>query len=354
MGTPFQPTRGTTRRSSSRSIRRRSAAWFVGALVTGGCLAVTAGVGSVGCFVAGGAAAGAVTNVWKQAQSGKSFDVGSFVFDTAVGGAMGLFGPVSGAATRVIAPAALQAAGALTTAMRPAVSAVTSQVKNVAGAALRPWAQSASRITQGLSSRSQSAASCVVNSFVPGTLVLLANGVKAPIESLTVGDEMLATDPETGETGPEPVVATITGAGEKDLVTITVSSDGVTGSVVATAVLQILVLNPLAAAPGQSVEEIWGDPRSEAFLVPAVLSIGPLLAIAFAIYSLARLRGRPWLVTGPGMYLADAHGLDGADYSPWAEPLHHTSTYAVIALAFLGLGAVTRSVRATMAHQSQN
>ena len=36
---------------------------------------------------------------------------------------------------------------------------------------------------------------------------------------------MLATDPETGETTTEPVLATITGEGEKDLVQITIDTD---------------------------------------------------------------------------------------------------------------------------------
>lgn len=47
---------------------------------------------------------------------------------------------------------------------------------------------------------------------------------------------MLATDPETGETSAEPVNVTITGTGEKDLVTIAVmSDDGSAGEVTATA-----------------------------------------------------------------------------------------------------------------------
>jgi hypothetical protein len=70
---------------------------------------------------------------------------------------------------------------------------------------------------------------------VPGTLVVLADGSVAPIESLRVGDEVLATDPVTGETTGEPVVATITGSGVKDLVTITVTTDtGASGEVTAT------------------------------------------------------------------------------------------------------------------------
>lgn len=207
----------------------------VGVLVTGGCLAVTAGMGSVGCFVAGGAAGGAVTNVWKQAQSGKSFNVGSFVTDTVTGGATGLLGPVAGVAGRFIAPVASRAVGALTAAVRPAASALTNQVKSFAGSAIRPFTQVTQRVTSSFPSASRKATSCVFNSFVAGTLVLLANGSKAPIENLAVGDEVLATDPETGETSAQPVVATITGTGEKDLVTLTiVGSDGVSGSVVAT------------------------------------------------------------------------------------------------------------------------
>ncbi|MDG4763442.1 polymorphic toxin-type HINT domain-containing protein [Solwaraspora sp. WMMD406] len=68
--------------------------------------------------------------------------------------------------------------------------------------------------------------SCPVpNSFVPGTLVLLADGSTKPIEQLDVGDLVLATDPETGETAVKMVVATITGDGTKGLVEITVDTD---------------------------------------------------------------------------------------------------------------------------------
>ncbi|BCJ52199.1 hypothetical protein Asp14428_36740 [Actinoplanes sp. NBRC 14428] len=64
--------------------------------------------------------------------------------------------------------------------------------------------------------------SCETNSFVPGTKVFLADGSAKPIEDLQVGDEVLATDPETGETAAKPVEATILGTGLKDLVEITV------------------------------------------------------------------------------------------------------------------------------------
>ncbi|MFC8379669.1 polymorphic toxin-type HINT domain-containing protein, partial [Streptomyces albidoflavus] len=66
------------------------------------------------------------------------------------------------------------------------------------------------------------AQSCEVNSFVPGTKVLMADGSKKPIEDVRTGDKVLATDPKTGETKPQPVAATIIGKGDKTLVTVTI------------------------------------------------------------------------------------------------------------------------------------
>ncbi|MDL4813143.1 RHS repeat-associated core domain-containing protein [Actinomadura opuntiae] len=62
------------------------------------------------------------------------------------------------------------------------------------------------------------------NSFVAGTRVLLAGGATKPIENIKVGDKVLATDPETGETAAEPVLATITTDGDKNFVQITVDT----------------------------------------------------------------------------------------------------------------------------------
>lgn len=67
---------------------------------------------------------------------------------------------------------------------------------------------------------------CFANSFVPGTLILLPDGSAKPIEELKLGEKVLATDPESGETRPEPVTATILGKGLKHLVKVTLSLDG--------------------------------------------------------------------------------------------------------------------------------
>ncbi|MGW1978880.1 RHS repeat-associated core domain-containing protein [Streptomyces sp. NPDC001889] len=65
-------------------------------------------------------------------------------------------------------------------------------------------------------------ATCEINSFVSGTLVLMADGSKKPIEKVKIGDRVLATDPKTGETRAQKVSATITGGGYKQLVKITI------------------------------------------------------------------------------------------------------------------------------------
>jgi RHS repeat-associated protein len=73
------------------------------------------------------------------------------------------------------------------------------------------------------------------NSFEAGTTVAMADGTEVPIEGVEIGDKVLATDPATGETSAEQVVDTITGAGEKTLVEITLESDDTDGSTEVTA-----------------------------------------------------------------------------------------------------------------------
>lgn len=72
------------------------------------------------------------------------------------------------------------------------------------------------------------AASC--NSFVPGTLVLMADGSTKKIEDVDIGDKVVATDPETGKTKTETVTAEIKGTGLKHLVKVTVDTDGKKGT----------------------------------------------------------------------------------------------------------------------------
>jgi RHS repeat-associated protein len=47
--------------------------------------------------------------------------------------------------------------------------------------------------------------SCNTNSFDPDTPILMADGTTKPIKDIKIGDNVLATNPETGHTAPKPV-----------------------------------------------------------------------------------------------------------------------------------------------------
>ncbi|RBM10981.1 polymorphic toxin-type HINT domain-containing protein [Streptomyces sp. PT12] len=78
---------------------------------------------------------------------------------------------------------------------------------------------------------------CVVpHSFLAGTDVQMADGSREDIDDLEVGDEILATDPETGETKSRRVVATIITEEDKEYTEVTLTTpEGETSSIIATA-----------------------------------------------------------------------------------------------------------------------
>ncbi|WP_410677115.1 polymorphic toxin-type HINT domain-containing protein [Amycolatopsis sp. cmx-4-68] len=67
------------------------------------------------------------------------------------------------------------------------------------------------------------------NSFAGDTQVLMADGSHKPISEVKQGDKVLATDPETGRTEGKAVVAVILGEGSKNLVRLTIDTDGPAG-----------------------------------------------------------------------------------------------------------------------------
>ncbi|MFJ7168377.1 polymorphic toxin-type HINT domain-containing protein [Streptomyces globosus] len=85
----------------------------------------------------------------------------------------------------------------------------------------------------GGGSRSGGESGPTCNSFMPGTRVLMADGTTKAIEDLELGDKVVATDPETGETAVKDVAATITGEGSKNLVEVTIDTDGDKGTATA-------------------------------------------------------------------------------------------------------------------------
>ncbi|MFC3743130.1 polymorphic toxin-type HINT domain-containing protein [Paractinoplanes deccanensis] len=67
------------------------------------------------------------------------------------------------------------------------------------------------------------------NSFVAGTLVLMADGSTKPIEKVQPGDTVKATNAETGVSEPQQVTASVTGSGDKSLVELTLAGAGAGG-----------------------------------------------------------------------------------------------------------------------------
>lgn len=131
----------------------------------------------------------------------------------------------------------------------------------------------------------------------------------------------------------------------------------------ALAFVQIRVLNPLAAVPGKPLDDIWDEVAvsqgsADVVIVPSILVLGPLLAVALLVCAMRWLRDEPRLVAAsylglivlgapayfiasfsPGMNLADTFLINGGDYSPWAQPLYLASAVALVLL--IGLGAAT-------------
>ncbi len=76
------------------------------------------------------------------------------------------------------------------------------------------------------------------NSFTPETPVLMADGTRKPIKDVEIGQQVLASSPESGRTEGRTVTNVIVGEALKHLVEITVDTDGesgrATGAVTAT------------------------------------------------------------------------------------------------------------------------
>ena len=201
----------------------------------------------VGCLLLAGAAAGALG-----AAAGYGVDVAENKTDfswsglgakVGIGAAAGLAGA---GASKLLGAGAKALAG--TTAGKAITGAANRLGKTVAntarGAANKVGGNKIAGAAKAAANRARNALrgggkSCKINSFTPDTPVLLADGTRKPIAQIAVGDVVLASDPTTGKTEPRPVTDLITGEGTKDLVTITVDTDGdqgdATGTLTATA-----------------------------------------------------------------------------------------------------------------------
>ncbi|WP_234320997.1 polymorphic toxin-type HINT domain-containing protein [Streptomyces katrae] len=82
----------------------------------------------------------------------------------------------------------------------------------------------------GLGGRGRATGQC----FLAGTLVRMADGSEKKIEDIQVGDEVLATDPRSGETGAQKVTDLIRTEGLKELNSLSVASSSGVDELVAT------------------------------------------------------------------------------------------------------------------------
>jgi hypothetical protein len=179
-------------------------------------------VASVVCGVAAGIAIGVGIGIAARAATyaaenagTKNFTAEGLVTSAVIGGATGLAG---GAAGAVIGKVAGLAAPALAKAAAGVATKLGARAVATAGA------DGAEAVA---STGAKGAARSCLNSFPAETPVEMADGTSKPIEEVKVGDRVLATDPETGETEGRPVEALIRHAGEHVLVVLRFS-DGST------------------------------------------------------------------------------------------------------------------------------
>ncbi|MDZ8172889.1 hypothetical protein [Microbacterium xanthum] len=132
------------------------------------------------------------------------------------------------------------------------------------------------------------------------------------------------------------------------------------------AALQIFVVNPRAAAPGASLDDIYATMAraGESFVAGfplAILATGVALALLLLVLIRRNTGTPPWIAaTGylvmiafgapalfiasfvPSMSLADTYGISGGDHSGWSSALYLVSACSFIACAILTLVGVRR------------
>ncbi|GLY01344.1 LamG-like jellyroll fold domain-containing protein [Actinoplanes sp. NBRC 101535] len=199
------------------------------------CTAVTAGVGAVACMVG----AGALINLAKDAAQGDIHSIGDALGSLGTGALSGLAGGAGGA---IAGKVGTLVAGKVGTGLmgRVATEAVENGVEDVVTqavttgrvnpkAAVMGMVPGMSALTGGgkkggssggglqmatgtisLGLNFTGGASCPntrkpKHSFDPDTPVLMADGSERPIEDVNVGDEVVATDPESGESTSQQV-----------------------------------------------------------------------------------------------------------------------------------------------------
>jgi RHS repeat-associated protein len=214
----------------------RNADWVgmaVGIVAAIGCGLVTAGAGAVACLVVAGALVNIGTQYLKNNLNSftdvlKAGAIGAFTgaIDALTGGiggkiagsllAAGAKNLVGGAVKAVANAGAHAFGGAVGGGIAGgAVAAFSSYLETgsvdfdavVAGAAMGAAFGAVAGAAFSAVPTPKAGGSCPTHSFGAGTLVLMAGGGTKAIEDIKIGDEVVATDPETGETTTQVVTA---------------------------------------------------------------------------------------------------------------------------------------------------
>lgn len=245
-------------KKNAGTIAKTVAVVATAAIVLTGCTVATGGAGGPGCVIAAGAAAGAVNGALNcppgksiAGCTGKGALVGAAaasvftgvgaVFGTGVIGSA-LAGGAAAATDQYLNTGQVTKKGVVVGAALAGGGAALGRVSNaVAGsraargirAAEGPAAtrsagaarstRAAKAETGGATALKDAAQSCSVNSFTAATPILLASGVEVPISKIHVGDKVLATDPQTGQTEARPVTNVIVHGGEHTMVDVTLA-----------------------------------------------------------------------------------------------------------------------------------
>ncbi|MFE2374174.1 LamG-like jellyroll fold domain-containing protein [Streptomyces sp. NPDC059398] len=214
----------TAAKTAATFVKHHAAAitsFVVSTAVFAGCEAVTAGVGTIGCAAAAGAAGALVTQGFACAQKGgDACSVGAFAGSAAEGGIEGALGgalgKIGGSLLAKAAPKAMKVVGGLfgkgaSEAEETAAADATSE------ATARGEQEAAGSRTEGCGT---------VHSFTGGTHVLMANGTSKAIAQVKVGDTIANSVPGTSGTEAHKVTAVIVTHTDHDFVDVTVKAAG--------------------------------------------------------------------------------------------------------------------------------
>ncbi|MFF8592679.1 LamG-like jellyroll fold domain-containing protein [Streptomyces sp. NPDC015220] len=226
-------------KSAAKYVKHHAAAitsFVVSTAVFAGCEALTAGVGSIGCAAAAGAAGSLVEQGFKCAENGGGdCSAGAFAgsaVEGAVAGAVGgALGSLGGKILSKVAPKAMKVVGGLfgkgateaeETAATDATEAAASRAESE-GAGSR----SQSHSDEAPSSSQGEGPSCRrPHSFTGSTRVLMADGTTKAIDQVKAGDTIANSVPGASGTEAHKVTDVIVTHADHDFVDLTVKSVG--------------------------------------------------------------------------------------------------------------------------------